>query len=424
MKGKSGAFGLVFAALFIDVAAMGMMIPVLPEIIAGFTGGDFGRAARLGGVIVAVTAGLGFVCAPVAGALSDRFGRKPALIVGMLGPGLMYLALAFATSVVWLFVGFMVSGILGAIHTTTNAYVADVTPREERASRYGMLGAAFGLGFIVGPLSGGLLGSFGSHVPLYAAGGLTLLNMALCVVFLPESLAPEKRRAFRWANANPVASLGMLRRTPVVFALAAGLFLTGIANQSLYSTFVYSTSMRFEWGPAAMGVTFAVMGVCAALSQGLLVGPAVKRLGERRSIIVGLAASMLAFLAYAIAPEGWMIYAIIAVSSVAALDEPASQSLLSSSVGENEQGAIQGAVTSVLSLTGIVGPLVGTGTFAYFVSDDAPVYFPGAPFAAGAALIAAALVLAWIFLRPNDSVEESESITEEVPEEEIMAEAA
>ena len=407
------AFGLVFAALLIDVAAMGMLIPVLPEIIAGFTGGDFGRAA--------VTAGLGFVCAPVVGAMSDRFGRKPALVFGMVGPGLTYLALAFATNVAWLFVGFVVSGVLGAIHTTTNAYVADVTPVEGRAARYGMLGAAFGLGFIVGPLAGGMLGGFGLRLPLYFAGGLTLLNLALCVFLLPESLAPEKRRALRSANANPLASLGMLFKSPVLMALAGSLFLSGVANQGLYSTWVFSTSLRFDWGTAATGVTFAVMGLCVALSQGLLVGPAVKRLGERRSVVIGLAVSMLAFLAFAVAPSGWMIYLIIAVSSVGALDEPASQSLLSSSVGEDEQGAVQGAITGVLSLTGVIGPLVGTGAFAYFVSDGTPVYFPGAPFAAGAVLIAAALVLAWVFLRPNGAVAEPAT---EVPEEKAMPEAA
>jgi DHA1 family tetracycline resistance protein-like MFS transporter len=389
-----------------------MMIPVLPEIIREFVGGDFGRAAQLGGAIAAITAGLGFVCAPVMGALSDRYGRKPALILGMVGPGVIYFGLAMATSIVWLFAGFIVSGILGAIHTTTNAYVADVTPPEERASRYGMMGAAFGLGFIIGPLAGGLLGGIGLHAPLYAAGGLTLFNLALCLFLLPESLPAEKRRAFRWSRANPLASLGMLRRSPMVLALAVSLFLSGLANHGLYGTWVFSTSIRFDWGTAATGVTFAVMGVCAALSQGLLVGPAVKFLGERRSIIVGLAVGMLAFLAYAVAPQGWMIYVVIAVSSVAALDEPASQALLSSSVGEDEQGAMQGALASVLSLTGVIGPLIATNTFAYFVSPEAPAYFPGAPFASGAVLIAGALVLSWIFLRPRESVSESAPVEE------------
>ena len=422
MGSEGKAFGLVFAALLIDVAAMGMLIPVLPEIIAGFTGGDFGRAARLGGAIAAITAGLGFVCALVVGAMSDQFGRKPALVVGMVGPGLTYLALAFATNVAWLFVGFAVSGILGAIHTTTNAYVADITTVGDRAARYGMLGAAFGLGFIVGPLVGGMLGGFGLRVPLYVAGGLTLLNLALCVLLLPESLTPQKRRAFRWKNANPLASLGLLFRTPVLMALSGSLFLSGVANQGLYGTWVFSTTLRFDWGTVATGVTFAVMGVCAALSQGLLVGPAVKRFGERRSIVIGLAVSMLAFLAYAVAPSGWMIYLIIAVASIGALDEPASQSLLSSSVGEDEQGAVQGAITGVLSLTGVIGPLLGTGAFAYFVSDDAPVYFPGAPFAAGAVLIAAALVFAWYFLRPQKAV--VEPMSEEVTAERVVSEAA
>lgn len=409
MKSGVRAFGLVFTTLLIEVAAMGMMIPVLPEIIVSFAGGDFGRAAQLGGIVAALTAGLGFVCAPVIGALSDRYGRKPALVIGMVGPGLTYLALALATNVMWLFAGFVVSGVLGAIHTTTNAYVADITPPE--------LGAAFGLGFIVGPLAGGLLGSFGLRVPLYVAGGLTLLNLVLCLFLLPESLAPAKRRAFRWSNANPIASLGLLRRSPMLLALASSLFLSGLANQGLYGTWVFSTSLRFDWGTATTSMTFAVMGICVALSQDLLVGPAVKRLGERRSIIIGLAVSILAFLAYAVAPQGWMIYLIIAVSSIAALDEPTSQALLSSSVGEDEQGAI----TSVLSLTGIIGPLIATSTFAYFVSPDAPVYFPGAPFASGAVLVAVALILAWCFLRPRESASGS---AEELDAERIVSQAA
>lgn len=280
--------------------------------------------------------------------------------------------------------------------------------------------AAFGLGFIIGPLSGGLLGSFGSHVPLYVAGGLTLVNVMLCVLLVPESLPVEKRRAFSWRNRNPLASVGMLFRSPVLLALSGSLFLSGVANQGLYSTFVYSMTLRFDWGTVATGVTFAVMGLRAALAQGLLVGPAVEKFGERRSIVIGLTVSMAAFLAFAVAPSGWVIFVIIAVASVGALDEPASQSLLSSSVAEDEQGAIQGAITSVLSLTGIIGPLVGTGTFAYFVSDTAPVYFPGAPFAAGAVLIAAAL--AWFYLKPREVVVEAE--IKEVSEEQTIPEAA
>lgn len=400
MKSGSRAFGLIFLTLLIDVAAMGMTLPVLPGIIGGFVGGDLARAALFVGIAAALTAGLEFVCAPVIGALSDRFGRKPLLLLGMLGPGLTYLLLAVAPSVAWLLVGYVVAGIVGAVFTTTNAYVADVTPQEERAGRYGLLGAAFGLGFIVGPLAGGLLGGIGLRVPLYVAGGLTLLNMVLCLFLLPESLSQERRRAFDWSRANPLGTVGLLRRNPTILALAASLFLSNLALNGLYSTWIFSTTLRFGWGVVQTGVTFAVMGFVAALAQGLLVGPAVGRLGERRSIMVGLGAGALAFLAYALAPQGWMIYLIIVVASVAALDAPATQSLVSRSVGADEQGAMQGALASVLSLTRIAGPLIATNTFAFFVAPTAPIYFPGAPFASGAVLLAGALFLAWRFVRP------------------------
>lgn len=400
MKSGNRAFGLIFVTLVIDVAAMGMMIPVLPELLSGFVGGDYARAAQLSGIIAALAAGLEFVCGPIVGAISDRYGRKPVLLLGMIGPGMTYLALAMASGVEWFIVGSIVSGIVGAIFTTANAYVADVTPPEQRAGRFGMLGAAFGLGFIIGPLAGGLLGGIDLRLPLFAAGGLTLLNLAVCLLVLPESLPVARRRAFHWRRANPLGSLRLLRRNPTLLALAASLFLSNLALNGLYSTWLFSTTLRFGWGAAQNGITFAVMGLLAALVQGLLVGPAVKRLGERRSILIGLSASVLSFLAYALAPQGWMIYAIIAVSSIAALDEPASQALISSSVGEDEQGAVQGALASVLSLTRIVGPLIATNTFAYFVSPATPLYFPGAPFAVGAVLIAGALLLAWRFVRP------------------------
>jgi MFS transporter, DHA1 family, tetracycline resistance protein len=400
MKSSTRTFSLIFVTLLIDIAAMVMIIPVLPAIISDFVGGNLAQAAQLAGMLAAIAAAFEFVCAPIIGALSDRYGRKPVLMLGMLGPGLTYVLLASTTNIAWLFVGYTIAGIIGAIYSTTNAYVADITLPEQRAARYGLMGAAFGLGFIIGPLAGGLLGSIGLRVPLYAAGGLTLLNMVLCLFLLPESLPAARRRAFRWSRANPFAALGLLRRTPTLLALAASLFLSNLALHGLYNTWLFSTTMRFGWGATQNGVTFAVMGLCAALIQGLLVGPAVRRLGERRSILIGLSVSVLSFLGYAFAPQAWMFYLIIAVASLAALDEPASQALIAASVGEDEQGAIQGALASALSLTRIIGPLIATNTFAYFVSPNAPLYFPGAPFASGAVLIAGALVIAWRFVRP------------------------
>jgi MFS transporter, DHA1 family, tetracycline resistance protein len=400
MNKNNQGFGLVLITLLIDVAAMGMLIPVLPELLRNYVDGDYGRAAQFTGIFVALSAGLSFVFAPIMGALSDRFGRKPILLLGMIGPAVSYFALAMADNLTWYVVGLCLSGILGAILSTINAYIADITPPESRAERFGMVGAAFGLGFIVGPLAGGLLGGLGLQIPFYVAGGITLLNMLLCALLLPESLAPDKRRAFSWANANPLGALRLLGRSKLLLALAASLFLSSLALHGMFSTFVLSMTLRFDWNTVAVGVIFAVIGVCTALSQSLLVGPAIKRLGERRSVLVGLGVSALSFLAYAIMPQGWMVYLVIVFSSIGAIDEPAAQSLVASSVGEDEQGAVQGALTSLLSLTTVAGPLIATNVFAYFIAKDAPIYFPGAPLASGAALIALALLIAWRFVRP------------------------
>lgn len=400
MQSQKRAFTLIFMTLLIDVAAMGMTLPVLPGIMSGFADGDLARGAQLVGIVGALTAGLEFVFAPIVGGLSDHFGRKPLLVVGMLGPGLTYFLLAAAPSVAWIFIGYIVAGIVGAIFTTTSAYLADITPVEERAARFGLLGAAFGVGFIIGPLAGGLLGGISLHLPLYAAGGLTLVNLLLCLAFLPESLATTRRRAFRWPQANPLAALGMLRRNRTILALAASLFLANLALNGLYSTWLFSTTLRFGWGVAQTGITFAVMGVLAAFSQSLLVGPMVRRLGERVSILLGFGVNALTFLAYAFVPSGWMIYPTLAFGNLGAPGEPAARAVLAASVSEEEQGAIQGALASLMNITRIAGPLVATNSFAYFISPEAPVYLPGAPFAVGALLFAAALALAWRFVRP------------------------
>jgi MFS transporter, DHA1 family, tetracycline resistance protein len=245
------------------------------------------------------------------------------------------------------------------------------------------------------------LGGIGLQVPFYVAGAITLLNMVLCALLLPESLAPDKRRAFAWANANPLGALRLLSRSKLLLALAACLFLSSLALQGMYSTFVLSMTLRFDWNTVAVGIVFTAIGVCTALSQTLLVGPIIKRLGERRSILLGLSVSALTFLAYALIPQGWMVYLVIIFASLGAVDEPAAQALLTSSVSEDEQGAVQGALTSLLSLTAVAGPLISTNVFAYFVAQNAPIYFPGAPLASGAVLIVLALLIAWRFVRPT-----------------------
>lgn len=403
MTNTKRGFGLVLLTMLIDVAAMGMLIPVLPGTIVGLVGGDLATAAWLGGSVATLSAALSLFSAPILGSLSDRFGRRPILVLGLAGPAVTYLALALTPSVGWLIAGFALTGVLGAIQATTTAYVADITTPEDRAARFGMIGAAFGLGFVLGPVVGGLLGGIAQSLPFLVAASITVLNLLLVVVAMPESLSVSKRRRFTLRGASPIAPLSLLARSRVLRGLAIAYLLTNVANHALYNTFVFSTTARFGWSDLTTGVIFAVMGLAVAVAQGTVVGPIVKRLGERRSILLGLATSALAFVGYAVAPSTWAIVAVIVIAAFGAMDEPAAQSMLSREVGEDEQGALQGALTSVMSLAAVIGPMVGSATFGYFVSGAAPVFLPGAPFLASAVLAVAALLIVWRYVRPSEA---------------------
>jgi DHA1 family tetracycline resistance protein-like MFS transporter len=406
---RKPALAFIFVTVLLDILGIGLIIPILPRLIEYFEGGNLTAASRTYGLLTALYSLMQFVCAPLLGSLSDRFGRRPVILVSLLGSALDYMLLAFAPSLPWFFVGRLVSGITGANITAATAYIADVSPPEKRAANFGLIGAAFGLGFIAGPALGGLLGDVGLRVPFLVAGGLSLLNWLYGAFVLPESLAPENRRAFTWARSNPVGALLDLRRHPVVLGLAGTFFLLSVAHQSLPATWVLYTHYRYQWTVGQTGISLAIVGLMAAIVQGGLTRVIVGRLGEQRSAILGLSVAACAFAGYGLATEGWMIYLILVFGSLGGVTGPAVQGMISRSIGANEQGGVQGALTSLASVAGIIGPPITTSLFAYFISEKAPIgpvkmlfgptafvakTLPGAAFFFSSILVVGALLLA------------------------------
>ena len=392
----------ILVTLFIDILGIGIIIPVLPELIKEFAGGSTALAGWYVGVIGASYSLMLFVCAPIVGALSDRFGRRPIILGSLFGLGIDFLIQGLAPSIGWLFVGRLVAGVMGASFTTANAYVADVSTPENRARNFGLLGVMFGLGFIFGPAIGGLLGGLHLRLPFFVAAGLALLNWLYGFFILPESLPPENRSSLSLAKANPLGTIGRLRAYPLVFGLAASFVCMSLAQRGLENVWVLFTGYQFGWDELTNGLTLGLVGVMAAIVQGLLVRPAIARLGERRTVIMGLAISALAFLGYGLANQGWMVWGIITFGALGGLTGPAIQSIVAGSVDPSEQGKIQGALTSLISLTNIIAPLFFTaGLFGYFTSDRAPFELPGAPFLVGSLLQLTAMLIAFRVFRAN-----------------------
>jgi DHA1 family tetracycline resistance protein-like MFS transporter len=410
----------VFITLMLDVLGIGLIIPVAPLLVEQLQGDGSGKpesgiavmverpsagtaetsaAAYAVGALGATYAAMQFVFAPVLGSLSDRWGRRPVILISLLGSGIDYLALALSPNLTWLFVTRAISGLTGANFTAASAYIADVTPPEKRAAGFGMLGAAFGMGFVLGPLLGGVLGAYSIRLPFIAAGVLTLANWLYGVFVLPESLPRERRRAFSWSRANPIGALASLRRYPLALGLACTMFLLTLAHFGLRAVWVLYTAHRYGWGPKQVGASLALVGVVSAVVQGGLTRAVVSRLGEPRALLMGMTLAVLQYVGYGSATQGWMIYAIIAAASIGAVAGPATQSLITRAVHADEQGEVQGALTSLQSIAGIAGPLVGSGLFGYFISEASPVRLPGAPFYMSAALALAGLAVAAAVLR-------------------------
>jgi MFS transporter, DHA1 family, tetracycline resistance protein len=391
---RKPALGFIFFTLFLDILGIGLIIPILPKLVTQFVGGTASDASSTVGWLGALYAMMQFLFAPILGSLSDKYGRRAVILTSLLGSGLDYLLLAFAPTLPWFFLGRILSGITGASLTAASAYIADVSPPEKRAQNFGLIGAAFGLGFIAGPAIGGLLGGLGLRIPFVVAAVLTLVNWLYGFFILPESLSLENRREFSWSRANPIGAFGGLARYPVVLSLTASILFFNLAQFILQSTWVLYTDLRYGWTVSQVGISLALVGVTSAIVQGGLVRLIVPRLGERRSVALGIAVSMMAFLLYGLATQGWMLYAILIGASIGGIAGPALQGLISRGVPANEQGAVQGSLSSLGSLTGIIAPLLGTYLFGFFTSPQAPVQVPGAAFFAAALFSGISLLLA------------------------------
>jgi DHA1 family tetracycline resistance protein-like MFS transporter len=377
----------ILVTVFIDVLGIGIIIPILPELIKDFVGGSTAMAGRYFGIIVATYSATQFIFAPILGSLSDRFGRRPIILISLFGLGIDYLIQGFAPTIGWLFLGRVIAGAMGASFTTAHAYIADVSGPDNRARNFGLVGVAFGLGFIFGPALGGVLGGINIRLPFFASAALALINWLYGFFVLPESLPPENRGKFSWAKANPVGSLQVLRSYPLVAGLAVAFIFTGLAQRGMETVWVLYTGHRFGWDEQANGLSLALVGLMAALVQGGLVQPVIRRFGERRAILFGLGLATFTFLGYGLATEGWMMLAIIVAGSLGGVAGPAIQGLVAGTVEPHDQGKVQGALTSLMSLTSIFAPLIFTaGLFSYFTSPDAPFEFPGAPFLLGSVL--------------------------------------
>jgi len=391
---RPAALAFIFVTILIDVIGLGVIIPVLPTLIEQLTGEGVSRASQYAGWLSFAYAAAQFAFAPVIGGLSDRYGRRPVLLASLLGLGVDYIFLALAPSIAWLFVGRIVAGITGASFTTATAYIADVSPPEKRAQNFGLVGAAFGLGFIIGPVLGGLFAHFGPRVPFIVAAVLSLCNFLYGFFAVPESLAVEQRRPFKWARANAVASLVRLGQYPKILGLVVALVLLYLAGSATQSVWTFYTILKFKWDEGMIGWSLGAVGLGALIVQGGLVRVLLPKLGTARATLLGLGFYMVGFVLFAFASQGWMMFAVTAVYALGGLAGPALQGSISGQVPPNEQGELQGALTSLISATGVVGPLLMTSLFAYFTRPAAPLYFPGMPFLVGAGLTGLALLVA------------------------------
>ena len=374
------ALAVVLAALLVDTMGFGIIMPVMPDLIVQLTGASIAGAARDAGWLLAVFASAQFLCGPVMGGLGDRFGRRPVILLSMLAFGLDYFVMGLAPNIGWLYASRAVAGISGAIFVPASAYIADITPPERRAQSFGLIGAAFGLGFVIGPALGGLLGGLGTRAPFFAAGTLALLNFAAGWILLPESLPAERRRAFDWRRANPFGTFASIARRRGSLLLMSAWFLWMLAHTVYPSTWAFFAKIKFDWSERAIGASLAYVGGMMALAQAFVTRRLIPAIGERRAILLGLSLGIIGFTGNALVPKGWMIYLVMGVAALQGLVFPSMNATLSRTVAPNEQGELQGGVASLQSVAAVIGPPIMTQALATFSAADAPVHVPGAAF--------------------------------------------
>src|SRR5450432_3176129 len=396
---KQAAIGFIFVTLLIDVIGWGLIITVMPPLISGLKHIPVSQASKDGGWLLFVYAFMQFIFAPILGNLSDQFGRRPVLLFSLFGFGVDYIFLGFAPSFGWLFVGRTISGITGASFTTASAYIADISTAETRTKNFGLVGAAFGLGFIIGPAIGGLLTGWGIRAPFYAAAVLTLLNWLFGYFVLPESLSKENRRKFEWKSASPFGSLKNLKKYPAVAGLILALNLVYLGSHAVQSNWSYFTAYRFQWTPKTIGISLAVVGALVAFVQAGLIRVITPKIGNERCIYIGLLLYAIGMFLFSMANQSWMMFVFLIPYCLGGIAGPALQATISGHVPPNAQGELQGSLTSLLSVTSIVGPLVMLNLFAYFTSVKAPVIFPGAPFVLGGILMLSSSIVAYKSLK-------------------------
>lgn len=401
---KNAAISFIFITLLLDVTGIGLIIPVVPGLIEQLIHGSVSDASRISGWLMFAYAIMQFLFAPLLGNLSDKYGRRPILLLSLLGLGIDYIFLALAPSIAWLFIGRIIAGFAGASFTTATAYIADISTDKNRAQNFGMVGAAFGLGFILGPVIGGLLGEYGVRIPFVVAAGLSLINCLYGYFVLPESLSMEHRRPFEWRRANPLGSLEQLKKYPAIGGLVAAYFLIYLGSNAVQSTWSFFGMQQFNWTEKMIGISLGLVGLLVGIVQGGLIRIVNPKLGNKKSVFIGFALYTLGMFLFAFSTQSWMIFVFLVPYCLGGISMPALQSIISVNVPANEQGELQGALTSLVSLTNIIGPVLFTTLFAHFTKPGAPFHFAGISFFVGGLIMALSLLIAYKSLRHNTSI--------------------
>ena len=394
MKKKNLSLLFIFITIFIDITGLGIIIPVIPALITDLIDGSISEAAKYSGWLMFSYATLQFLFAPILGGLSDQYGRRSIILLSLLGFGINYMVMAIAPTITWIFIGRIFQGIMGASLTTASAYIADISTPEEKAQNFGLIGAAFGLGFILGPVIGGFLGQYGTKIPFIAAAIFTLINVIYGYLILPESLPLKNRRKFDIKRANPVGTLLSLKKYPIISGLLICIVLFNISQHATQSTWTFFTIEQFNWNEKWVGYSLGFVGLMAAIVQGGLIRIIIPKIGNIKSVYFGMIFYIIGLTLFAFANKSWMIFAIVIPFSLGGITGPALQGIMTNNISDDEQGEFQGGITSLVSLTAIIGPLLMTNLFSYYTSDQSSIYFPGAPFLLAAILSFIGLLIA------------------------------